>query len=60
MKNTPFQGPPPKKSILESHCKQHEGRKGKWINPLTAQRNAEPGPGRMNPMLLFCKCGFCR
>ena len=29
--------------------KQHGGRKGKRINPLTAQRNASPGPGRMNP-----------
>ena len=35
--------------FFESHGKQHGERKGKWINPLTVQRNAKPGPGRMNP-----------
>ena len=34
---------------MESHGKQHGGRKGKRINPLTAQNDAYPGPGRMNP-----------
>ena len=29
-----------RKTIIESHGKQNGGRKGKRINPLTAQRNA--------------------
>ena len=36
------------KIIFESHGKQHGGRKGKRINPLAAQRNAQPGPECMN------------
>ena len=28
------------KIIFESHEKQNDERKGKWINTLTAQRNA--------------------
>ena len=38
-----------KKCFHESHRKQHGGRKGERINPLTVQRHASTGPGRMNP-----------
>ena len=34
--------------FLRTHGKQHDGRKGMRINPLTAKRNAQPGPGRMS------------
>ena len=62
------------KIFFDSNGKQHGVCKGKRINLLTAQRNAQPGPGRMNPMierpgsnnsiekqlLLIYKGGFCR
>ena len=58
----------------ESHGKQHGERKVERINPLTIQRNADPGPGHMNPtvqrpgsnssigelLLLIYKGGFYR
>ena len=38
-----------KKMFFESHGKQHGGRKGERTSPLTVQRHAKQGPGRMNP-----------
>ena len=32
--------------FLRTHRKQHDGRKGIWIIPLTAKLNTYTGPGR--------------
>ena len=38
-----------KKFVFESHGKQHGGRKGVRIKPLTVQHHAQLGPRSMNP-----------
>ena len=41
-------GNPPSFFFRRTYGKQHDGRKGMRINPLTAKRNAYHGPRRMS------------